>query len=73
PVCVASGSACNSVSGESSYVLRGMGRSEMLAQSAVRFSFGRSTTDVEIDLAVTRYHDSVKRLRSLAPPVPVAS
>jgi len=73
PVCVASGSACNSVSGESSYVLRGMGRSELLAQSAVRFSFGRSTTDDEIDLAIARYRDTVERLRSLAPPVPVAS
>jgi len=73
PVCVASGSACNAVSGESSYVLRGMGRSDLLAQSAVRFSFGRATTDAEIDLAIARYHDSVEHLRSISPPTSIAS
>lgn len=73
PVCVASGSACNSTSGESSYVLRGMGRSDMLAQSAVRFSFGRATTDDDIDLAISRYQWSVDHLRSISPPVSIAS
>ena len=73
PVCVASGSACNSTSGESSYVLRGMGRSDVLAQSAVRFSFGRATTEDEIDLAIRRYRWSVDHLRSISPPASLAS
>ena len=67
PVCAASGSACNSTSGESSYVLRAVGRDDALAQSAIRFSFGRTTTTADIDVAVERYRWSVDHLRSIAP------
>ena len=67
PVCVASGSACNSTSSESSYVLRALGRDDRLAQSAVRFSFGADTTDADVDAAIERYRWTVKHLRSLAP------
>jgi len=67
PVCVASGSACNSTSGESSYVLRALGRDDLLAQSAVRFSFGRETTGEDIDVAIDRYRRAVDHLRSIAP------
>ncbi len=67
PLCVASGAACNSQSGESSYVLRAMGCSDASAQSAIRFSFGRSTDNSEIDKAIERYRWAVQHLRSLAP------
>ena len=67
PVCVASGSACNSVSGEPSHVLRALGRSDREAQSAIRFSIGRFTTEAEIDTAIERYQNAVLRLRDLAP------
>ena len=67
PVCAASGSACNSTSGESSIVLRALGRDDALAQSAIRFSFGRTTTIDEIDVAIERYRWSVDHLRSIAP------
>jgi cysteine desulfurase len=67
PVCAASGSACNSTSGESSYVLRALGRDDVLAQSAIRFSFGRTTTKDEIDIAIERYRWAVDHLRSIAP------
>ena len=67
PVCAASGSACNSTSGESSYVLRALGRSDALAQSAIRFSFGRTTTKNDIDVAIERYRWAVDHLRSIAP------
>jgi cysteine desulfurase len=67
PVCVASGSACNSTSGESSYVLRSLGRSDVDAQSAVRFSFGKLTTEDDIDMAVERYRRSVEHCRSMSP------
>lgn len=67
PVCVATGSACNSQSREPSYVLRALGRDDLAAQSAIRFSFGRMTTAGEIDFAAARYRDAVAKLRALAP------
>jgi len=67
PLCVATGSACNSRNQEPSYVLRAMGRSDELAQSAIRFSIGRATTVDEIDLAIERYRRAVAHLRRLAP------
>ena len=67
PLCVATGSACNSRDREPSQVLRSMGRDDRQAQSAIRFSFGRFTAGAEIDTAVERYRSAVRRLRSLAP------
>jgi cysteine desulfurase len=67
PLCVATGSACNSKSQEPSYVLRALGRSDDLAQSAIRFSFGRPTTNAEVDTAIDLYRGAVAKLRSLAP------
>ena len=67
PLCVATGSACNSKSQEPSYVLRALGLSDELAQSAIRFSFGRPTTGAEVDTAIELYRGAVTRLRSLAP------
>ena len=68
PLCVATGSACNSQSREPSYVLRALGRSDDLAQSSIRFSLGRTTTVAEVDFAARRYVDAVSKLRKLAPP-----
>ena len=67
PLCVATGSACNAKSQEPSYVLRALGRSDELAQSAIRFSFGRPTTEAEVDFAAERYCSAVERLRGIAP------
>lgn len=67
PLCVATGSACNSTNKDPSYVLRAMGRSDDEAQSAIRFSLGRPTTAAEIDVAIQRYHDALRKLRALAP------
>jgi cysteine desulfurase len=67
PICVASGSACNSQSGESSYVLRALGLTDRLAQSAIRFSFGRFTRASDIDAAIERYSAAVHRLRGIMP------
>ena len=67
PLCVATGSACNSTSREPSYVLRALGRSDALAQSAIRFSFGRPTTLDEVDYAASKYREAVQRLRTLSP------
>jgi cysteine desulfurase len=67
PLLVATGSACNSKTQEPSYVLRALGRSDLQAQSAIRFSFGRSTTTDEVTFAARRYRSAVTRLRELAP------
>ena len=67
PLCVATGSACNSQSLEPSYVLRALGRSDKDAQSAIRFSLGRETCIDEIDFAIDIYTRAVARLRELAP------
>jgi cysteine desulfurase len=47
-----SGSACKSISGEPSYVLRALGVPIGLAFNSIRFSFGRFTTHEDIDFAV---------------------
>jgi cysteine desulfurase len=67
PLCVATGSACNSKNQEPSYVLRALGRTDDEAQSAIRFSFGRPSTVGEVDFAIQRYCGAVARLRALAP------
>ena len=67
PLCVAAGSACNSQNQEPSYVLKSIGRSDLEAQSSIRFSFGRFTSSDDIDKAVSIYCKAVKELRSLSP------
>ncbi len=67
PLCVATGSACNSQLQEPSYVLRALGRSDAEAQSAIRFSFGRPTSAQDIDFAVAQYRSAVGKLRRIAP------
>ncbi len=67
PICVATGSACNSRDREPSKVLRSMGRSDTEAQSAIRFSFGRFTREKDIDSAVEQYRAAVERLRAMVP------
>jgi len=67
PLCVATGSACNSKSQEASYVLRALGISDALAQSAIRFSFGRPTSAAEVDFAIERYRGAIEKLRGIAP------
>jgi cysteine desulfurase len=67
PLCVATGSACNSTDRAPSSVLRALGLDDAAVQSAIRFSFGRPTTVADIDVAVDRYRHAVRRLRALAP------
>ena len=64
---VSSGSACTSATAEPSYVLRALGRDDQLAQSSIRFSIGRFTTEADIDFAVKTVTEQVARLRELAP------
>ena len=62
---VSSGSACTSASVEPSYVLRGIGVADAIAQASLRFSFGRFTTSEEVDHAGRRVAEVVGRLRSV--------
>ncbi|MFP3029246.1 MAG: IscS subfamily cysteine desulfurase [Arsenophonus sp.] len=64
---VSSGSACTSASFESSYVLRALGMNDELAHSSIRFSFGRFTTEEEIDYAIKLIPNAIDRLRDLSP------
>lgn len=70
---LSTGSACNSRSAEPSFVLRALGRDTELAQSSLRFSLGRGTTGVDIDLAVqaVRAAHAALRGRSPARPLPL--
>lgn len=62
---VSSGSACASAAVEPSYVLRGIGLSDELANRALRFSIGRYTTVEEIAFASAQIVDVVTRLRAV--------
>lgn len=64
---VSSGSACTSASLEPSYVLRALGRSDELAHSSIRFTFGRFTSQEEIEYASSRVCEAVSKLRDLSP------
>ncbi len=60
---LSSGSACTSASVEPSYVLRGLGMSNDLAQASLRISLGRFTTDDEVTRAAQVLCTVVPRLR----------
>ena len=62
-VAISTGSACNSASVEPSHVLSGIGLSRDVAQSSLRFSFGRYTNIEEIDKAGVHVAEVLSRLR----------
>jgi len=64
---LSSGSACDSDSDEPSHVLRSLGRSRELAQSSLRFSLGRLSTEEHVQRAVAAVRREVQRLRAVAP------
>jgi cysteine desulfurase len=64
---VSTGAACNSEARDPSYVLRALGRDSRLAESSLRFSLGRFSTEADVDFAVTAVSREVRRLRELSP------
>jgi cysteine desulfurase len=60
---VSTGAACSSSDKTPSHVLVAMGQTAAEARSSVRFSFGRDTTDEEVDRATNLVVQAVKILR----------
>lgn len=63
-LCVSSGSSCSSSSGKPSPVLKAMGLGDQQAMSTVRFSFGRFTTENEVEMVLKHIGDALSLLRS---------
>jgi cysteine desulfurase len=63
---VSAGSACTSALQEPSYVLRALGRDDVLSESSLRFGLGRFTREPDIDAAIAVVTQAVSRLRRLS-------
>jgi cysteine desulfurase len=64
-IAVSTGSACTSASQEPSYVLRALGRSEVLSEASLRFGLGRFSCDEDVDTALGALREAVPRLRRM--------
>ena len=64
-IAASSGSACTSASLEPSHVLKSIGLTDEIAQSSVRMTLGKNTTEKEIDLVLETLSKIVARLRSM--------
>jgi cysteine desulfurase len=64
-VAASTGSACQSAVPAPSHVLTAMGLSRVAADESLRFSLGRTTTEIEIDLAIEDIATAVNRVRTL--------
>jgi cysteine desulfurase len=62
-VCAAAGSSCASGALEPSAVLVAMGMARDRAREAVRFTLGHTSTDADVDRALTVVPEAVRRLR----------
>ncbi|HUP20438.1 MAG TPA: cysteine desulfurase family protein [Gemmatimonadota bacterium] len=65
-IAVSSGSACRSSTPGASHVMKALGRADDEGRSSVRFGLGRWTTEEEIDYAVGRVAETVRRLREMS-------
>ena len=64
-ICVSQSSACTNHKPTPSYVLRAMGLSETEAYASVRFSFGETNSEVEIDQVLAELAAILHRLSAL--------
>jgi len=66
-IMVSSGSACTSGATEPSHVLRAMNVPAEMAQSSIRFSFGRGNNEEDIEYVIGILADEIERLRKISP------
>lgn len=66
-ICVSSGSACSTGEGTPSYVLSAMGIEPVDANTAIRFSLSRYTTDREIEYLMEILPTIIEKLRIISP------
>ena len=64
-ICASAGSACSAGSLNPSHVLSAMGRNDNEANSLIRFSLGRETSEEEIYNVLAKFPDFVQRNRSV--------
>ena len=64
---LSTGSACTSASMAPSHVLTAIGRPDELGRSSLRISFGRFTTEEEIDYAAEKLAGAIRKLRKESP------
>lgn len=67
PIAISTGSACNSEEATSSHVLRAMQLDSDCLEAAIRISFGRSTTEDEVDFVIELINTEVPKLKSSMP------
>ncbi len=67
-IAASTGSACSARSTETSHVMRAIGLTPDQARGALRVSLSKFSTMEEADRFITAIEETVKRLRSLAPP-----
>lgn len=66
-IAASSGSACTSGATEPSHVLTAMKIPDVVAQSSIRFSMGRSTTKEQLNYIIKELIPIVERLRAMSP------
>ena len=66
-IACSSGSACTSGTTEPSHVLKAMAADSLMAQGAIRFSLGRSTTKEQLDYVIGVLPDVIGKLREMSP------
>ena len=66
-IALSTGSACTSASMAPSHVLTAIGRSDELGRSSLRISFGRFTTEEEIEYLIDKLVSTINKLRKESP------
>lgn len=66
-ICTSTGSACASHSLETSHVLKALGLAPLQANSSIRMSISKYTTEEEIDFVIEKLQKIVEKLRRISP------
>lgn len=66
-VSASTGSACSSHSLEPSHILTAIGRDAVTSHGSLRLSLSRYTTKEEVDYAIEKVDETIKKLRAMSP------